>query len=291
MPDPRPGALLVVATPIGNLEDITLRALSALRACDGVLAEDTRRTRALLHAHGIDRPLERLDDHVVRARGDEMLDRIAAGRTLALVSDAGTPMVSDPGASLVRAAVARGLRVEALPGPSAALAALVVSGLAGSGFRFVGFLPREGSERRAAIMAAARDPLPTVLYESPERTADTLDDLRVVCGDARRAALCRELTKLHETVLRDALGALVASLGSGAVTVRGEVTLVLEGAPPDAADAGAGQSPEAALDAALDAALAAGLKPADASREVARALGLRRADVYARLLERTRPSG
>lgn len=287
MVDPRAGALLVVATPIGNLEDITLRALKALRACDVVLAEDTRRTRALLHAHGVDRPLERLDDHVVRTRGAEMLDRVAAGQTFALVSDAGTPMVSDPGAALVRAAVARGVRVEALPGPSAALAALVVSGLAGAGFRFVGFLPREGSERRAALMAAARDPLPTVIYESPDRTADTLAALRTVCGDERRVALCRELTKLHETVVRDSLGGLVDALDRGAVVVRGEVSLVLEGAPPIAQGAGDEPSPQASLDAALDAALAAGLKPADASREVARALGLRRADVYARVLERS----
>jgi len=285
--DPRAGALLVVATPIGNLEDITLRALKALRACDVMLAKNTRRTHALLHAHGIDRPLERLDDHVVRTRGEEMLDHVAAGQTFALVSDAGTPMVSDPGAALVRAAVARGVRVEALPGPSAALAALVVSGLAGAGFRFVGFLPREGSERRAALMAAARDPLPTVIYESPDRTADTLTALRTVCGDERRVALCRELTKLHETVVRDTLGGLVDALDRGAVVVRGEVSLVLEGAPPIAQGAGDEPSPQASLDAALDAALAAGLKPADASREVARALGLRRADVYARVLERS----
>jgi 16S rRNA (cytidine1402-2'-O)-methyltransferase len=285
--DPRPGALLVVATPIGNLEDVTLRALAALRACDVVLAEDTRRTRSLLHAHGIERPLERLDDHVVRTRGAEMLDRMSAGQTFALVSDAGTPMVSDPGAALVRAAVERGVRVEALPGPSAALAALCVSGLAGAGFRFVGFLPRDGSERRAALMAAARDPLPTVLYESPERTADTLAALRTVCGDERRVALCRELTKLHETVVRDSLGGIVDALAAGTVVVRGEVSLVLEGAPPIAQGAGDELPPQAALDAALDAALAAGLRPSDASREVARALGLRRADVYARLLERT----
>jgi 16S rRNA (cytidine1402-2'-O)-methyltransferase len=264
--DPRPGALLVVATPIGNLADITLRALTALRACDVVLAEDTRRSRALLHAHGIERPLERLDDHVVRTRGAEMLDRIAAGQTFALVSDAGTPMVSDP---------------------CAALAALCVSGLAGAGFRFVGFLPRDGSERRAALMAAARDPMPTVFYESPDRTADTLAALRTVCGDERRVALCRELTKLHETVVRDSLGGLVDALLAGAVVVRGEVSLVLEGAPPFAQGAGDEPSPQQSLDAALDAALAAGLRPADASREVARALGLRRADVYARLLART----
>lgn len=287
MGDEPSGSLLVVATPIGNLEDITLRALAALRSCDVVLAEDTRRTRALLHAHNIERPLERLDDHVVRTRGEEMLDRMAGGQTFALVSDAGTPMVSDPGAALVRAAVARGVRVVALPGPSAALAALVVSGLAGAGFRFVGFLPRDGSERRAAMMAAARDPLPTVIYESPDRTLDTLTTLRAVCGDDRRVALCRELTKLYETVVRDSLGGLVNALVAGTVIVRGEVTLVLEGAPASAQGAGDELSPQASLDAALDAALAAGLKPADASREVARALGLRRADVYARILERT----
>ncbi len=285
-----PGALVVAATPIGNLEDLTLRTLAALRGCDAVLAEDTRRTRVLLRAHDIERPLVRLDDHVVRARGGELLDRIALGETLVLVSDAGTPLVSDPGSVLVRAAIDRGLHVEALPGPSAVLTALVVSGLAAHGFRFAGFLPREGLARRNALLAAATDPFPTVLYESPERTLDTLEALRAVCGDARRAAVCRELTKIHETVLRDTLAGLVARIGSGADVVRGEVSVVVEGAPESADAAGDADDPQRSLDQALDAALAAGLRPADASREVARALGLRRADVYARLLERTAAS-
>lgn len=276
----RVGRLCVVATPIGNLEDITLRALRVLRTCDLVLAEDTRRTRALLSAHGIERPVERLDDHVVHEKLAAVLDRLRDGQTLALVSDAGMPLVSDPGAPLVRAAVEEGIAVDVVPGPSAALHALVVSTFGGEGFRFVGFLPRDGVARRAAITAMASDPLPTVFFESPERIARTLDDLVAVCGPTRAVSVSRELTKMYEETLRGALDAVRASVGEG---LRGEVTAVLSGAP-----AQVDLDPAAALDAALDAALAAGMRPSDAAREVARAMGLKRADVYARVMQRAR---
>ncbi len=277
-------ALSVVATPIGNLEDITLRALRVLRACDEVLAEDTRHTRALLRAHEVSQPVTRLDDHVVRERAAQIVESMRQGRRYALVSDAGTPLVSDPGALLVRAVHEAGLTVEAVPGASAVLVALVLSGFGGGGFRFVGFLARDGHDRRAALAAMARDPLPTVFFESPERTADTLDELAALCPPTRRAAVTRELTKLHEECLRDALPALAARVREG---LRGEVTVVLEGAAPEAPASDDEARDE--VDRALDTALASGMKPSDAAREVARALGLKRADVYARCLARTQP--
>lgn len=281
MSDERPrAALTVVATPIGNLEDITLRALRALRECDVILAEDTRRTRALLTAHHIERPVERLDEHTERERAEALLARMRDGTRMALVSDAGTPLVSDPGAALVRAAIDAGLVVEALPGASAPLVALVLSGLGGDGFRFVGFVPREGHARRAALTAMERDPLPTVFFESPERVETTLRDLVGVCGPGRRVAVTRELTKRYEDCLR---GTLVEVIDRAREGIRGEVTVVLSGATEtetlDATDA---------IDRALDAAMSAGMKPSDAAREVARALGLKRADVYARAVERAR---
>lgn len=276
------GELAVVATPIGNLGDITLRALETLRACDLILAEDTRNTRALCAAHEIDRPILRLDDHVVNARLDELVERLARGERFALVSDAGTPLVSDPGAPLVRAALAAGVKVEALPGASAVLAALVVSGLGGAGFRFVGFLPREGPPRRAALAAVARDPLPTVLYESPERIVETLRDLASVCGEDRAASVSRELTKRYEETFRATLGELTSQI-TGAL--RGEVAVVVAGlAAPSA-------STIDDLDASLDQAFAAGMRPSEAAREVARALGLKRAEVYSRALQRAASRG
>lgn len=271
----------MVATPIGNLEDLSLRALRILRECDEVLAEDTRHTLALLRAHHVDKPLTRLDDHVVREKLDAILSAMRGGRRYALVSDAGTPLVSDPGALLVRAVSDNGLTVEAIPGPSAVLVALVLSGLGGGGFRFVGFVARDGTARRATLAAMARDPLPTVFFESPERTGDTLTELLALCGPARRVAVARELTKLHEECLRGDLATLAARTSEG---LRGEVTVVLEGAPAEAPSEGVDASDE--VDRALDASVAAGMRPSDAAREVARALGLKRSDVYARWLQR-----
>jgi 16S rRNA (cytidine1402-2'-O)-methyltransferase len=278
---PAGGVLWLVATPIGNLEDITKRAERVLREADIVLAEDTRRTRSLLRALEIDKDhVERLDDHVVRHKLESLVERLLGGARIALATDAGTPVVSDPGAVLVRAAIDAGVRVEAVPGASAVLTALVVSGVAGHGFRFVGFIPREGPERQRAIASMARDELPTVLFESPGRTHETLVELAAACGGAREAAVARELTKLHEEVLRGTLAALAERT---AERVLGEVTIVVAGA----SDAGAAEeTSEDAIDRALDAAMAAGMKPSDAAREVAKALGLKRADVYARALQR-----
>jgi 16S rRNA (cytidine1402-2'-O)-methyltransferase len=272
-------SLTVVATPIGNLDDITVRALSVLRNVDEVLAEDTRTTLALLRAHDIERPITRLDENTIRARATSIVDRMREGRHYALVSDAGTPLVSDPGDALVRATLDAGLLVEATPGASAVLVALVVSGLGGGGFRFVGFVPREGTARRTALATMARDPLATVFFEGPERVVDTLEALAAVCEPTRRVVVARELTKLHETCLRGSITEVLTQTREG---VRGEVTVVLEGAPDAHDDA------RDDVDRALDTAIAAGMKPSDAAREVARALGLKRSDVYARVLERAR---
>jgi 16S rRNA (cytidine1402-2'-O)-methyltransferase len=279
--DRQGGVLWLVATPIGNLEDITKRAERVLREADIVLAEDTRRTRSLLRALDIDKDhVERLDDHVVRHKLESLIERLRGGARIALATDAGTPVVSDPGAVLARAAIDAGVRVEAIPGASAVLTALVASGVTGHGFRFVGFIAREGPERQRAIAAIARDELPTVLFESPGRTHDTLAELGAACGADREAAVARELTKLHEEFMRGSLASLAERT---AVRVLGEVTIVVAGA---SAAGAAEESTEDAIDRALDASIAAGMKPSDAAREVAKALGMKRADVYARALQR-----
>jgi 16S rRNA (cytidine1402-2'-O)-methyltransferase len=271
---------VVVATPIGNREDISLRSLRALRECDEVLAEDTRNTLNLLRSYEIERPVSRLDDHVVRERAEALIEAMRAGRRYTLVSDAGTPLVSDPGSELVRAAMDAGLTVETTPGPSAVLVALVLSGYGGTGFRFVGFVPREGTARKNVLAAMARDALPTVFFESPERTADTLEELLPLCDPSRRGSIARELTKRFEECSRGTIAELITRAQQG---LRGEITLVLSGAPEllDTDD-------RDETDRALDSAIAAGMKPSDAAREVARALGLKRSDVYARALARSR---
>ncbi|MBX3273568.1 MAG: 16S rRNA (cytidine(1402)-2'-O)-methyltransferase [Sandaracinaceae bacterium] len=221
------GRLQVVATPIGNLEDVTLRALRVLREADAILAEDTRRTRALCAHHGIATPLRAFHAHSADALIAALVDELAGGAKLALVTDAGTPLVSDPGAALVAAAAARGVSVEPIPGPSAPLAALVASGLRVGAFRFLGFLPRSGAKRRVAIEGIARAVEASVLFEAANRLPETLAELAGVMPE-RPAAVARELTKLHEEIARGTLAALAARY---AEAPRGEVTLVIEGAP------------------------------------------------------------
>lgn len=218
--------LVLVPTPIGNLEDITLRALEALRSADVVAAEDTRHSRTLLARHGIDRPLERLDAHTIATRAPHLL---AAHERIAYVTDAGTPGISDPGEELVRIALERGDEVEVLPGPTAFVPALVLSGLPTARFAFEGFLPRRGSDRTARLAAIAERTETTILYESPHRLLGTLQDLADACGADRPAAVSRELTKRFETTYRGALGSLVASVGP---EVKGEIVVVVGPAPP-----------------------------------------------------------
>jgi 16S rRNA (cytidine1402-2'-O)-methyltransferase len=228
-----PGALVVCPTPIGNLDDVTLRVLAELRRADVVACEDTRRTRTLLARHGIARPLLALHEHNEAARAGEIVDRVRAGERVALVSDAGLPAVSDPGARLVAAVADAGLSVSVLPGPSAVTTALVASGLAGrdpatSGFVFAGFLPRGRAGLEALLERLDATALPLVPFESPRRLPATLAAL-VAREPARRVAVCRELTKLHEEVARGTAEELAARFQA---PPRGEVTLVLAPAAP-----------------------------------------------------------
>jgi 16S rRNA (cytidine1402-2'-O)-methyltransferase len=218
--------LAVCATPIGNLADVTLRLLDELRAADVVACEDTRHTGTLCARHGISPRLVSLHEHNEAKRVPELLQRLAAGERVALVSDAGTPVVSDPGARLVAAALDAGIEVTVLPGPSAVTAAVAVSGLASGGFVFCGFLPRSASQLGALLDRLDASALPVIAFESPRRLPATLAAL-AERDPARRAAVCRELTKLHEQVVRGRVGDLADRFST---PPKGEVTLVLEAA-------------------------------------------------------------
>jgi 16S rRNA (cytidine1402-2'-O)-methyltransferase len=272
---PLAAGLYVVATPIGNLGDVTLRALSILAAADSVLAEDTRVSRTLLARYGIETPLSPYHEHNAAEARPRALRRIAEGQALALISDAGTPLVSDPGFKLVAEAMAMGLAVTAAPGASAALAALCVAGLPTDRFFFEGFLPPRSAARRERINALAAVPGTLVFYEAPGRLADTLADLATELG-ARPAAVARELTKLHEEVRRGTLDGLAAAFAAGEAP-RGEIVVVVGPPQPrEAVDADA-------LDAEIRAALTV-LSVKDAAAAVAARHGLPRRQVYARAL-------
>jgi 16S rRNA (cytidine1402-2'-O)-methyltransferase len=271
-----PGRLYVVATPIGNLEDVTLRALRVLREVRLIACEDTRRTHNLLKTHGIATRCVSCFEHNERERVPLVLERLRAGDDVALVSDAGTPAVSDPGYRLVRAAREAGLPVVPVPGPSAALAALSVSGLPSDRFRFVGFLPSKAEGRRRALRELGSVSETLVLYESPVRVVAALDDMLEAFGD-REAFLCREATKLHEEYLRGRLSGLRAGLAERGV-VKGEIVLVVSGAVETRP--ATTESPEAMFRRLM----AAGRPRREAVKEVARALGLPAREVYRRVL-------
>lgn len=228
---PARGTLYVVATPIGNLGDLAPRARELLGAVDAILAEDTRHTRKLTSHHGITTPLEALHDHNEPALAAALVARLRGGAALALVSDAGTPLLSDPGFVLVRAARAAGVPVVAVPGPCAAIAALSIAGLPTDRFCFEGFLPARGSARRERIEALAQEPRTLVLYESPHRLREALADLSEGFGAERPAVVARELTKLHEAVIGDTLGDLVRWSEADPHAAAGEVVLVVGGSP------------------------------------------------------------
>jgi 16S rRNA (cytidine1402-2'-O)-methyltransferase len=269
-----PPGLHIVATPIGNLRDMTLRALEVLAAADVIACEDTRVTRKLLDHYGIATPLTPYHDHNAAEARPKLMARLAAGDSVALVSDAGTPLVSDPGFKLVRAAHEAGHPVTAAPGPSAALAALAVAGLPSDRFFFEGFLPAKSAQRRARIAALARVPATLLLFESGPRLAAALTDLANGLGP-REAAVCRELTKLHEEVRRGDLAALAAHYETAGAP-KGEIVLVV--APPIE------QSTETAdLDALLSNALTR-LSLKEAVAEIAAVTGESRRDVYQRAL-------
>lgn len=275
------GTLFIVATPIGNLEDVTFRALRVLREADWILAEDTRRTRVLLDHFEIPGRPTSLHAHNEAARVEAVLEALAEGRDVALVSDAGTPLVSDPGEKLVAAVAEAGHRVEAVPGASALLSALTVAGCSTERVIFLGFLPRKAGARRRLLAAQVGRVETIVLYESPKRVAATLAEIAEVLGD-RRAVLARELTKRHEEVLRDRASALAARLSDA--PLRGECTLVIAGAEPEEVERAATWS-EAEVDAAIRASLASGDSVKDLASALASRSGWPRRDVYARALE------
>ncbi len=285
------GTLYVVATPIGNLGDITLRALDLLRSVPLVAAEDTRMTRRLWLRHGLATPLVSYHARNAVRREPELLDHLGRGFDLALVSDAGTPLVSDPGEGLVARWAAAGGRVVPIPGPSAVLAALVASGIPAPRWGFEGFLPRGGRERRDRLARIAHDERATVLFEAPGRVAATLRDLAAVCGEARRAALCRELTKRHEEIWRATLGELAER--AAAEPPRGEVTIVVAGREAagdhasgserarDEEERRAGPPPDlAAARARVASLVAAGRQRPAAARQVAAETGLPRRELF-----------
>ncbi len=275
------GTLYVVATPIGNLGDVTVRALEVLRAVPLIAAEDTRITRRLLDRYEI--PTRAVSYHAQSgpARERELLDHLAGGADLALVTDAGTPIVSDPGEGMVAAWAASGGSVVAIPGASSVLAAVASSGVSGPRWSFEGFLPRSGRERKERLAAIAADERGSVVFEAPGRTAATLRDLAAACGDDRTGAVCRELTKLHEQVVRGTLGVLAEQAMDGTIPARGEVVIVVGW--------GLGSDPVGAVDpaSAMDAARAEverlvgdGVARGDAAKRVAAASGLPRRALY-----------
>ena len=270
-----PAGLHLVATPIGNLRDITLRALEVLAGADLIACEDTRVTRKLIDRYGITTPLTPYHDHNAAQVRPQLLARMDGGGALALASDAGTPLVSDPGYKLVRAAHAAGLTVTALPGPSAVLAALTISGVPSDRFFFEGFLPAKEGQRRSRIAELKRIPATLVLFESGPRVAAALADLAAGLG-AREAAICRELTKLHEEVRRGDLATLARDLAA-APEPRGEIVLVI--APPDTREGEA----KGQLDQLLRNALGRH-SVKDAVAEIAAVTGLSRREVYQRAL-------
>lgn len=277
-PELAPG-LHVVATPIGNLRDVTIRCLETLAAADAILAEDTRVTRQLTSHYGVATPLIAFHSHNAERATPGVLARLAAGERLALVSDAGTPLISDPGGGLVAAAAAAGAAIYALPGACAALAALVVAGLPTDRFLFEGFLPQKSAARRARACELAGVPATLVFYESPRRLAETLVDLRAALGD-RQACVARELTKKFEEARRGTLSELAASYADA--EPRGEIVVVV--APPDAGDAALRVDD---LDARLRAAMA-DLSLKDAAALVSGETGRPRREVYARALSLAR---
>jgi len=269
------GTLHLVATPIGNLEDVTLRSVRVLREADLVLAEDTRRTRKLLDRCAIPaRPLS-LHAHNEAARIAKALDVLSEGGSVALVSDAGTPLISDPGERLVAAAIAADHRVVPVPGASAVLAALSVAGLPLTPFAFLGFLPRKAGARRVLLESYRGRPETLVFFESPQRISSALRDLAETLGD-RPACVARELTKLHEEVVRGSLGELAEGFDGG---VRGEVTIVVGGASAEE-----GARDVADLDDAIRERIAAGRSSREIAAELARDAGLPRREVYARVV-------
>ncbi len=284
------GRLFVVATPIGNLGDVTFRAIETLRSVPLVAAEDTRLTRRLFARYEIATRLVSYHAQSGKGRELELLEHLRQAHDLALVTDAGTPLISDPGAELASAWAAEGGTVVPIPGASAVLAALVASGLSAARWSFEGFLPRSGRERKTRLARIAADERACVVYEAPSRVPATLGDLAAAAGPERRAAVCRELTKIHEEVVRGELGQLAARAAAGEVTLRGEFAIVVEAVAAGGAAAkqldgeGLARPPASLPDARaeVDRLVAGGTKRSVAARQVAATTGLDRHELYRR---------
>lgn len=272
------GKLYLVATPVGNLEDITLRALRVLREADWIACEDTRQTRKLLERHGIDRPLISYHEHNERERSAELIGRLEQGATVALVSDAGTPLVSDPGRELVRRCLELQIPAIPIPGPSAFVAALAASGLEIDEFLFIGFLPSRAGERRARLRDLAPERRTIVLYEAPHRLVQTLGDALEILGD-RRAVVARELTKIHEEFVRGRISELADKYQHAAP--RGEITLLIAAPEPgaDRPDAAGLSLPDRVAELEHE-----GLDRKAALKQAARERGITKREAYRRLL-------
>ncbi len=271
---PEPGRLVVCATPIGNLGDVTLRVLEALRNADVIAAEDTRVTRKLLAHFDIDTRMERCDEHSIERQAPRLVERMLGGEVVAFVSDAGTPGVSDPGARLISAAIGAGVEIETLPGASALLAALVASGLPMQRFFFGGFFPRKAGERRRELESVAALDATLVYFESPHRAAASLAVIAETLP-GRDVALARELTKLHEEIVRGPVEEVAADIASRE-SLKGEVVLVIGpplGVEPDRPD-------EAAVRAMVDELVASGVSKSEAVKRVAKETGVARSEVY-----------
>lgn len=271
------GVLYLVATPIGNLEDITYRAVRVLGEVDAIACEDTRQTRKLLEHFGIRKPTISYHEHNEMERSQELAARLSAGESIALVSDAGMPLVSDPGYRLVRAALEQGIPVQPVPGPSAALAALAASGLPTDSFHFGGFLPAKPGQRAHALESLADETATLIFYEAPHRVLEALETIERVLG-ARPVVVAREMTKIHEEFVRGTAGEVRAALASRD-SLKGEITLLIGKATTPAVDS-------TPLEDAVGDLVRAGTPRMDAIKQVARRRGLSKREVYDRLLKR-----
>jgi 16S rRNA (cytidine1402-2'-O)-methyltransferase len=267
------GTLYLVATPIGNLEDITYRAVRTLREVDLIACEDTRHTRKLLDHYAISKPLTSYHEHNEAGRAEELVARLVTGTSVALVSDAGMPLVSDPGYRVVAAAIQAGIRVVPVPGPAALVAAVAASGLPTDAFYFGGFLPAKAGQRARALEALRDETATLIFYEAPHRILETLGEIESILGD-RPVVVARELTKVHEEFLRGSAGEVRALLASRP-SVKGEITLLIGKAEERASD-------DTPIEEAVEACLRAGMSRMEAMKEVARQRGLSKREVYRR---------
>lgn len=272
------GKLVVVGTPIGNLGDLSPRAVEAMEQADFIAAEDTRVTLKLLNHFGIKKPMVSYFEHNKRERGDVICARIQQGETCVLVSDAGMPAISDPGEELMRQCAERGIPVTVVPGPSAVVSALAISGLPTGRFTFEGFLSMNKKSRREHLEQVAKESRTMVFYEAPHKLPNTLQDMLAAWGD-RRIAIVRELTKVHEEVIRTTLSEAAARYAEGGA--RGEIVLVIEGAAPETSDS---YTPEQAI-ALAQTYMEEGSSPSDAAKQAARITGVKKGIIYRGLIE------